>query len=114
MSFEIFFTSILKIIFVIVAGHIALTKIIPLVDEMLKALIKETKVVDKFTSLLGVLVFVMVGVKIIEFAAVTQNKVISYLSVIQPGLDLLLSLVPYFGYIFAATVIIIAARSFKK
>ena len=114
MGVEIFIVNILKIVFVIIAGHLAITKIIPLLDEMLKALIKEKKIVDKFTSLLGVLVFVLVGAKIIEFAEATQNQVISYLSVIQPGLDLLLGLVPYFGYVFAATVVIIAVRGIKK
>ncbi len=114
MGFEIFLVNFLKIVFVIVAGHIAITKIIPLIDDMLKALIKETKVVDRFTSLLGILVIVVFGSKIIEFAMATENKVVSYLSVVKPGFDLLLSLVPYFGYIFAAAVVIISVKSFRK
>ncbi len=114
MSVETIIINILKIIVVIVSGHIILTKIIPLVDDMLKNLVKETKVVDKFTSLLGILVIVLVGIKITELAVATQNKVISYLEIIKPGFELMSSLVPYLGYIFAATVLIITVRSFKK
>ena len=114
MSAETFIINLLKIISVVAAGHIILTKIIPLLDDMLKGLIKDNKVVDKFTSLLGVLVIVLASVKLIEFAVATENKVIGYLTVLKPGLELILSLVPYFGYIFAALVLIIAARSFKK
>lgn len=114
MSAENIIVNILKIIFVIIGGHITLTKIIPLLDDMLKSLIKETKAVDKFTSLLGIFVFVIVGVNIINFAVATENKVISYLSVIKPAFELIIGLVPYFGYIFAATVLIITVKSFKK
>src|SRR3989344_4445591 len=110
MGIETFIVNLLNIAFVVVAGHIAITKIIPLLDGMLKSLIKETKAVDNFTSLLGVLVFVLVGVKVIEFAVATQNSVIGYLTVVKPGLELLLNLVPYFGYIFAGAVAIIALR----
>ena len=114
MALEPFITNILKIVFVILGGHILITKVIPLLDELLKSLIKENKVVDNFTSLLGVLVFVLVGVKIIEFATATGNKVISYLDVIKPGLELILGMVPYFGYIFAAAVVVIALKGLKK
>ena len=114
MSAEIFIVILVKIISVVVAGHIILTKIIPLLDNILKGLIKDNKVVDGFTSLLGILVIVLASVKIIEFAIATGNKVIGYLDVLKPGLELILSLVPYFGYLFGALVLIIAVRSFKK
>jgi len=114
MSAESFIVNLLKIVFVVLAGHIALTKIIPLVDDMLKGLIKDTKVVDKFTSLLGILVITLAGIKIIEFAVATENKVVGYLSVLSPGLEFIKGLVPYFGYVFAAVVIIVAARSLRK
>ena len=114
MSTEIFVVNLFKIISIVVAGHITLTKILPLLDEMLQSLVKENKVVDKFTSLLGILVIVLASLKIIEFAMSMQNKVISYLDVLKPGLEFVLSLVPYFSYVFAALVLIIAVRSFKK
>ena len=114
MGVETIILNILKIAFVVLAGHIALTKIIPILDEMLKSLLKDNKIVDSFTSLLGILVFVLVGKSVIEFATATENKVIAYLSVLKPGVDLLLSLIPYFGYIFAAAVVIIALKGIKK
>jgi len=114
LALEDFIVNLLKIVFVVLAGHISLTKVIPLLDGILKELVKEKKAVDNFTSLLGILVFVMVGIKIVEFALATQNKIISYLSVVKPGLDLLLSLVPYLGYIFAGMVLLIALRNFRK
>ncbi len=114
MSAEAFIINLLKIISVVVAGHITLTKIIPLLDDMLKGLIKDNKVADRFTSLLGILVIVLASTKIIEFAMATGNKVIGYLDVLKPGLEFVLSLVPYFGYVFAALVLIVAARGFKK
>ena len=114
MSVETIIVNILKIVFVVLAGHVALTKIIPMVDAMLKGLIKENKVVDNFTSLLGIFVFVLVGIKIIEFGVATQNTVITYLEIIKPGFELIQSLVPYFGYIFAGVVVIIAVRGIKK
>lgn len=114
MGVEAFIVNLFKIISVVVAGHVILTKIIPLLDDMLNGLIKDKKVVDRFTSLLGVLVIVLASIKVIEFAVATQNKVIGYLDVLKPGLELVLSLIPYFGYIFGALVLIIAVRSFKK
>ena len=114
MAVSLIVTNILKIVVVILAGHVTLTKIIPMMDELLKGLIKENKVVDNFTSLLGVFVFVLVGMKIVDLAVLTENKVISYLSILKPGLELIHSLVPYFGYVFAGAVVIIAVRGFKK
>ncbi|MEK6937128.1 MAG: hypothetical protein AABW58_03600 [Nanoarchaeota archaeon] len=114
MGVEAFIVNLLKIVSVVVAGHVTLTKIIPLLDDMLKGLIKDNKVVDRFTSLLGILVVVLASVKIIEFAMATGNKVIEYLDVLKPGLEFVLNLLPYFGYVFAAIVLIIAVRSFKK
>lgn len=114
MGFETFIVNLLKIVSIVVAGHITLTKIIPLLDDILKGFIKDNKVVDRFTSLLGILVIVLASIKIIEFAMAMQNKVIGYLDVLKPGLELILSLVPYFGYVFGALVLIIAVRNFRK
>ncbi len=114
MSAESFIINLLKIVSVVLAGHIALTKIIPMMDDLLKGLIKEPKVVDRFTSILGILVIALAGIKIIELAAATQNKVVGYLSVLTPGLEFITGLVPYLGYVFAAIVIIISARSLRK
>ena len=114
MSVESVIINILKIAFVVLAGHILLTKVIPLLDDMLKSLIKENKAVENFTSLLGILVFVLVGLKVIELAVATENKIIAYLSILKPGVEMILSLVPYLGYIFAGAVLIIALKGIKK
>ncbi|MBI2671762.1 hypothetical protein HYX16_02415 [Candidatus Woesearchaeota archaeon] len=114
LALEEYIVNLLKIVFVVLAGHISLTKVIPLLDGLLSELIKEKKAVDNFTSLLGILVFVLVGMKIVEFALATQNKIISYLSVVKPGLDLLMSLSSYFGWILAGAVVVLGLRSFRK
>lgn len=114
MVVETWVVTLLKVVFVIVAGHIAITKIVPLLDEFLSGFIKNEKAVDSFTSLIDIFILVLVGTKIIEFLLETENPVLSYFSALQPSFELLNALFSYLQWILLALIAIVALKYFKS
>src|SRR3989344_28582 len=104
MAAEIIAINILKIVFVILGGHIAITKIVPLLNDFLDSFIKDKKAVDSFTSLIDIFILVMVGLKIFEFITAIDNKLLAYLTVLQPGFEVVSSLFTYLQWILLALI----------
>lgn len=114
MSVEVWIVNVLKIVFVIVGMHIALTKVLPLLKDMLSGFIGNKKINDGITGLIAILILVLGGLKIFDFIEAIGNKALSYLLVFKPGFEMVFSLEHYFKYIVLAVVVAVALKAFKK
>ena len=113
-SAEVIVLNILKIIFVIVATHIGLTKLVPMLEQVLGMSISDKKALDGLTSLLSILVLVLAGKTIVDLAKLTEIQILSYLDIFTPALELLFKLVPYFAWVLAGLVVILGIKGLSK
>lgn len=113
MSAELVLVNLFKIGFVVVAIHLSLTKIIPFLQEILDPYFNNNKAVDALTSLIGILVIIVGGLKIMDFLAASESAILGYLTVIQPGLETIFALEYYFRWLIMGVVAIVAVKAFK-
>ncbi len=114
MAVEIWVTNILKILFLILGAHIAITKVVPLLNDFLLSFISDKKSVDSFTSLIDIYILAIVGLKIVEFALAIENKYIGYIGVLQPGFEVLTTLFSYLQWILLALIAVVALKKSKN
>jgi len=114
MGAEIWIVSVLKIVFIILAGHIAITKIVPLLNDFLLSFIKDRRSVNSFTSLIDIFILVTVGLKIIEITLEVENKALTYLNILKPGFELIVSLFTYLQWILLALILVVALKAYKS
>mgnify|MGYP001589191753 CR=1 FL=1 len=113
MAVEIWVTILLKVIFVIIAGHIAITKIVPLLNEFLLSFIKNQKAVDSFTSLIDIYILTLVGLKIVTFTLETEHVALKYVEILQPALEVIYGVFNYLQWILLALLVVIALKNYK-
>jgi ABC-type multidrug transport system fused ATPase/permease subunit len=114
MPIEPYIINIIKIMFTIIGGHLAITKILPLLKDFLDDFIKEDKVMKGLVSLLTVFIIVTVITLVIDFIASIGNPILNYITYIKPAIDIFSKLFDYLQYIVAAVLISYAIKNFKK
>ena len=115
MSFATWLPIILKIVAVIVAGHLAITKLLPILKDVLSSYIRKgtvvTGVIYIFLFYIGVLVLEF----IVKFLPETGNKYLIHLDILTPGIDLVLKVIPFIVYFMLASVVAsVFASQIKK
>ena len=115
MTFTTWLPIILKIIAIIIAGHLAITKLLPILKDVLSSYIRKGTVV---TGVLYIFLF-YIGVLVLEFIVnflpETGNKYLIYLDILTPGVDLILKVIPYIVYFMLASVVAsVFATKIKK
>lgn len=106
MAFETWMLTILKIVCVIIGGHLAITKLLPALKNVLSSSIKKEDLTTSIISILMMYTGVLVLKFMIEFIVATENKYLGYANVLVPGIEVILTLVPYVIYLMVATVIV--------
>ncbi len=114
MGAELIVENIIKIVFLIVGGHLAISKVLPMLEDIISVVFKDKTAIDGFMNLLIVLVLVLVGRGILDFILAMQNPTLAYIGLLKPGFDILYSLVDYFKWIFAGVVVVLAFNVYKK
>lgn len=114
MAADIWVATILKFIFIIVATHLTLTKIIPLLQDFLATIIKEKKPLESLTSLLGILVLILAGKEILAAVENLNNAVLNYILTLGPALAVLSNMVYYLQYIIIAVFVVAVFKAYKK
>ncbi len=114
MAVEVWVLNILKIIFIIIGGHVAITKVVPLLNDFLLSFIKDKKSVDSFTSLLDIYILSIVGLKIVEYVLNIDNFALNYLESIKPGFEILTQLFSYLQWILLALIVVVALKNYKS
>jgi ABC-type multidrug transport system fused ATPase/permease subunit len=113
MVSEIYITNIIKIIFTIIGGHLAITKILPLIKDFLDDFLND-KATKALISLLTVAIIVIVANLIIGFTTEIGNNYLNYINLIKPLLDVITNLFNYLQYVVAIALIAYAIKNFKK
>ena len=106
MAWEIWILTILKIISVIIGGHLAITKLLPALKKILVLFIKEDGFVTSIISTILIYVGVLVLKFIVTVLVATENKYLIYTDILSPGLEVMLSVIPYVLYFMIAVVIV--------
>ena len=114
MSAELWISFVLKTGFMLVAGHVAITKIVPLLNDFLLSFIKDKSSVNSFTSLVDILILVLVGAQILSFAAEVNNEVLNYILVLQPAFSLFKDIFVYLQWILLVLIGVVALKNLKS
>lgn len=113
MAAELWVMNILKIVVAVIAVHLTLTKIIPLIQDFLMPYV-DKKATDAFTSLLGVIIIVIGGSAIVSFIIAIGDSTIGYLGVIGAGFDVVLKFFEYIQYGLIAVLAFAVLKNWKK
>ena len=114
MGAELIVTNVIKIVFLIVGGHLAITKVLPMLEDVLSSVLTDKKVLDGLMSLLSVLILVIVGIKVIDLFLATQNPTLAYIGLVRPAFEVLFMLVDYFTWILAGVVVLLGVQWYSQ
>jgi len=120
-SGEVIATTILSIVFLIIAAYLAIVFILPMIRALVKEIIEDTPAVNGFMSILVMIVYILLFKKILEvLIALPQTAedgsktLVSYLAVLQPGMDVLDQLLPFIGWVLLGGLIAFGLRHYFK
>ena len=125
---DVLTTTVFSIVFSLIAAYIAIAFILPMVRALVKEIIEEPQAVGGFMSILVIVVYVLLFKKIIEVLAaipieapvveegaeVASTSILSYLGVLEPGIEILDSLLPYIGWVLLGSLIAFGLRHYFK
>ena len=114
MAVDIWVSTILRIIFILAATHISLTKIIPMVQDFLSSIFKDKKTLDGITSLFGILVLILAVKELLPAIETLNNNILNYLLTLEPALTVLLNFVYYLQFIILAVFVVAVFKAYKK
>lgn len=110
MALEIWLLTILKIIAVIIGGHLAITKMLPVLKKVLNSFIKKDEITVSVISIFIFYVGVLAAKFVIGFLTATGNKYLGYINVLLPGVEIILTITPYVLYFMTAAVIVVGLK----
>ncbi len=121
-STEIIVTSILSIVFSVVAAYIAIAFLLPMVRVLVKEVIDENNAVAGFMSVLVIVIYILLlknVVKILTSEPLTasaggEKSALSYLGILNPGIAILDQLLPYIGWVLLGALIAFGLRHYFK
>jgi hypothetical protein len=106
---------VLGMFFSVIAGHIAITKIFPKLKLLLKAIIKDEEATNSLMYIFIVYLALFVLSKLIElFRAFNVSFINDMTNIIQPGIDILMGLLPYLQWLILGILIVIGLKNFKR
>ncbi len=91
--------TILSAVIVLIAGHVSITVILPKLKDFLSPALKDERALYGLTTLLMVLIVVLVFKAEIDVLLTLQNETLNLINVFKPGLDVILALGKYVGYL---------------
>lgn len=110
MSFEIWTFTVLKIVAVIIGGHLAVTKLLPILKNVLNSFLKKEEITLSVISIFLFYIGVSVAKYVIFFLTATENKYLNYINVLSPGVEIILTIIPYVLYFMTAAVIVVGLK----
>ncbi len=111
MAFGIWALLILKIVGVIIGGHLAITKLLPQLKKTLSVFVKREELITSIVSVMIFYVAMLVLKSVISVSATIENMYLGYVNVLLPGVEVVLSVTPYVLYFLMATVIVAGISS---
>ena len=113
MAFENWMLLILKVVVILIGGHLAITRLMPNMKNTLAQVVKNEELLTGSVSTLIFFIGVIAAKLILQSVSVVGNKYVSYLTVLLPGVDVILTIIPYVVYFLVAAIIVSAFKSQK-
>jgi len=104
----------LGIIFAIVAALLIIIKVLPRIRDVADPIIANEGAINGLMSLLVILVYILLFVGIINLIRNIDNQYLNYISVLDPGVNLFVAMLPYFKWLIFALVLGLSAKYIKK
>ena len=122
VSTEILVTSILSIVFSLIAAYISIVFLLPMVRVLVKEVIEDNAATGGFMSILVIVVYILFFKNIIKTltsesltaGAEGGKSALSYLNVLNPGIAILDQLLPYIGWVLLGSLIAFGLRHYFK
>ncbi|MAF51064.1 MAG: hypothetical protein CMH64_03140 [Nanoarchaeota archaeon] len=114
MAADIWVINVLGIVFAIVAALLIIIKILPRIRDIADPILGNDEAINGLMSLLVILVYILLFVGIINLIKNIDNPYLNYVSVLDPGVNLFVSLLPYFKWLIFALALGLAAKYIKK
>ncbi|MAG53019.1 MAG: hypothetical protein CMH62_03595 [Nanoarchaeota archaeon] len=114
MATEVWVINVLGIVFAIVAALLIIVKILPRIRDVADPIIGSETAINGLMSLLVLLVYILLFVGIIALIKNIDNQYLNFISVLDPGVNLFVSLLPYFKWLIFALVLGLSAKYMKK
>tara|TARA_Y100000034_G_scaffold130902_1_gene190481 strand:- start:1481 stop:1828 length:348 start_codon:yes stop_codon:yes gene_type:complete len=114
MATELWVINILGIVFAIIAALIIIIKILPRLRDLADPIIGSESALSGLMSLLVILVYILLFAGIINLLKNIDNKFLNYVTILDPGVDLFVAMIPFFKWIVFALVLGLAAKYIKS
>jgi len=106
-------TTIIASVIILIAGHISITIILPKLKDFIGPVVKDEKSLAALMTLLVILVAVLALKAEVDLLLTLQNNVLNLLNVFKPGLDLILGIGKYIGYLVLGFIVVLGLKFFK-
>lgn len=106
--------NIFGIIIAAVASLIVIIKIFPRIGDLADSIFNDDGIVRNLMSLLVILVYILLIFTTIGLIKNIDNKHLNYIGLLDPGLELITSLLPYLKWVIFALLIAAALKQIKK
>jgi hypothetical protein len=106
--------NILGIIFAVIVALVIIIKILPRVSDLTNAAFGDERITGSLMSLLVILVYVLLFLGVITLIKNINNKYLNYVSILDPGIELLVELLPYLRWVILALILGAALAKFKR
>ena len=110
MSLEIWIVNILSSVVIVAGGWAMLKYVFPMLENLLKPVIKDKKSLSAFMGLLNIIILWMVAQGIVIYLLRINNPYLNYLDILTPGLDVFLEFLPYLKWVILGWFAIIALK----
>ncbi|MBU2640021.1 MAG: hypothetical protein KKG75_04955 [Nanoarchaeota archaeon] len=114
MAAEAWAINMLGIVFSIVAALFIIVKILPRVRDLVSSIVSDDTIVTSLMSLLVILVYVLLFIGIINLLKNIDNPFLNYVSVLDPGINLILAVLPYLKWLVFALALGLAFKYVKR
>ena len=114
MVAEQWIINVAGIIFSIIAALIVIIKIFPRIGDLASNILGENNSVASLMSLLVILVYILLFTTIIGLLKNIDNKYLNYVTTIDPGINLVLALLPYLKWVVFALLLGLSLKQLKK
>lgn len=114
MEIGIWIAFALNIVFLLIAGHIALTKLFPKLKAILVAALGKDDVVNAVMYLFVAYTIIFVLKKFVDMILAIGNSYLNLFAMLNSGLELLILLLPYIQWLILGAVVVVGLKSAKK
>ena len=110
MPVGIWVALILTLLFILIGGHLVITKIYPHLRNLLKLILKDDNATNPIMALLIIIVMIIVASKLIAQLLSLNNVYLNIFGVLDPSVAVLKEIIPYIIYLLVGIIITLGIK----